>query len=69
MNLDDDVDLGAFAAETDGLSGAELASLATEAGMFAIRDGRTTVKQSDLHDAYEKIEADDDASSVPVAFA
>ncbi|KZX49463.1 proteasome-activating nucleotidase [Haloarcula sp. K1] len=69
MNLDDDVDLGAFATETDGLSGAELASLATEAGMFAIRDGRTTVQQSDLHDAYEKIEADDDASSVPVAFA
>jgi proteasome regulatory subunit len=69
MNLDDDVDLGAFATETDGLSGAELASLATEAGMFAIRDGRTTVKQSDLHDALEKIEADDDASSVPVAFA
>ncbi|AUG46366.1 peptidase [Haloarcula taiwanensis] len=69
MNLDDDVDLGAFATETDGLSGAELASLATEAGMFAIRDGRTTVQQSDLHDALEKIEADDDASSVPVAFA
>jgi len=69
MNLDDDVDLGAFATETDGLSGAELASLATEAGMFAIRDGRTTVHQSDLHDALEKIEADDDASSVPVAFA
>jgi len=69
MNLDDDVDLGAFATETDGLSGAELASLATEAGMFAIRDGRTTVQQADLHDALEKIEADDDASSVPVAFA
>ncbi|NLV14140.1 proteasome-activating nucleotidase Pan2 [Haloarcula argentinensis] len=69
MNLDGDVDLGAFATETDGLSGAELASLATEAGMFAIRDGRTTVQQSDLHDALEKIEADDDASSVPVAFA
>ncbi|GAA5432620.1 proteasome-activating nucleotidase Pan2 [Haloarcula japonica] len=69
MNLDDDVDLGAFATETDGLSGAELASLATEAGMFAIRDGRTTVQQSDLYDALGKIEADDDASSVPVAFA
>ena len=69
MNLDDDVDLGAFATETDGLSGAELASLATEAGMFAIRDARTTVQQSDLHDALEKVEADDDASSVPVAFA
>ena len=69
MNLADDVDLGAFATETDGLSGAELASLATEAGMFAIRDGRTTVEQADFHDALEKIEGDDDASSVPVAFA
>ncbi|MBV0900366.1 proteasome-activating nucleotidase Pan2 [Haloarcula salina] len=69
MNLAGDVDLGAFATETDGLSGAELASLATEAGMFAIRDGRTTVEQADFHDALEKIEGDDDASSVPVAFA
>ncbi|WP_424002553.1 proteasome-activating nucleotidase Pan2 [Haloarcula salina] len=69
MNLADDVDLGAFATETDGLSGAELASLATEAGMFAIRDSRTTVQQADFHDALEKIDGDDDASSVPVAFA
>ncbi len=51
MNLDDDVDLGAFATETDGLSGAELASLATEAGMFAIRDGRPTVERADFHAA------------------
>src|SRR6056297_2620093 len=69
MNLAADVDLVELAADTEGFSGAELASLATEAGMFAIRDGRTTVKQSDLHDALEKVEADDDASSVPVAFA
>src|SRR6056297_1218852 len=69
MSLAEEVDFAALADETDGLSGAELASLATEAGMFAIRDGRTTVKQSDLHDALEKVEADDDASSVPVAFA
>ena len=69
MNLADDVDLGAFAAETDGLSGAEIASLTTEAGMFAIRDDRTTVEQQDLYDALEKIDQDEETGSQPVAFA
>ncbi|WP_276273033.1 proteasome-activating nucleotidase Pan2 [Haloarcula litorea] len=69
MSLGDDVDLYALAMEADGLSGAELASLATEAGMFAIRDGRTTVRQGDLLDALEKVEQDEDTGSQPVAFA
>ncbi|MFC7076705.1 proteasome-activating nucleotidase Pan2 [Haloarcula halophila] len=69
MSLADSVDLGAFAKETDGLSGAELASLATEAGMFAIRDGRTTVEQRDFHEALEKISQDEETGSGPVAFA
>jgi len=69
MNLADDVDLEAFAAETDGLSGAELASLATESGMFAIRDGRTVVEQGDFHDALDKISQDEETGSQPVAFA
>jgi len=69
MNLGDDVDLGAFAAETDGLSGAEIASLSTEAGMFAIRDDRTTIEQQDFYDALEKIDQDEETGSQPVAFA
>ncbi|PSP82725.1 peptidase [Halobacteriales archaeon QS_6_64_34] len=69
MNLGDDVDLGAFAARTEGLSGAELASLTTEAGMFTIRDDRTTVEQSDFYDALEKIDQDEKTGSRPVAFA
>jgi proteasome regulatory subunit len=69
MNLGDDVDLGAFAAQTEGLSGAELASLTTEAGMFAIRDDRATVEQSDFYDALEKIDQDEETGSQPVAFA
>ncbi|WP_324759754.1 proteasome-activating nucleotidase Pan2 [Haloarcula montana] len=69
MSLADSVDLGAFAQETDGLSGAELASLATEAGMFAIRDGRTTVEQRDFHEALAKISQDEETGSGPVAFA
>jgi len=69
MNLGAGVDLGAFAAETEGLSGAELASLTTEAGMFAIRDDRTTIEQQDFYDALEKIDQDEETGSQPVAFA
>ncbi|QIO20946.1 proteasome-activating nucleotidase [Haloarcula sp. JP-L23] len=69
MNLSEDVDLRAMARQTDGLSGAELASMATEAGMFAIRDERTTVEQRDFRDALEKIDQDGETGSQPVAFA
>jgi proteasome regulatory subunit len=69
INLGADVDLGAFANETDGLSGAELASLTTEAGMFAIRDNRAVVEQADFYDALEKISQDEETGSQPVAFA
>jgi proteasome regulatory subunit len=69
MNLGADVDLRAFAAETEGLSGAELASLTTEAGMFAIRDDRTTIEQQDFYDALAKIDQDEETGSQPVAFA
>ncbi|GAA0551685.1 proteasome-activating nucleotidase [Halorubrum ejinorense] len=55
MNVADDVDLGAVAQNLDGYSGADIASLATEAGMFAIRDGRTEVTQADFEQAREKL--------------
>ncbi|QGA81585.1 proteasome-activating nucleotidase [Halomicrobium sp. LC1Hm] len=69
MELADTVELSSIAGKTDGLSGAELASLATEAGMFAIRDQRTTVTEADFDDALEKIEDGTEGGSVPVAFA
>ena len=68
MTLADSVNLGAIAAETDGFSGAELASLATEAGMFAIRDGRTEVKTVDFEDAIEKVTEADTEDTGPIAF-
>ena len=68
MNLADSVDLGAFAEETEGYTGAELESLATEAGMFAIRDGRTEVRPEDFEDAMEKIDREDDQAGTPIAF-
>jgi len=68
MNLAAGLDFGGLAAQTDGFSGAELASLATEAGMFAIRDSRTEVRMTDFEDALEKVEEGDATDGVPIAF-
>ena len=67
MQLSLGIDLQAVAAETEGFSGAELESLATEAGMFAIRDGRTEVHRKDFDDALEKV-SEDDTTGTPIAF-
>jgi len=55
MNLDEKVDLGKIADLTEGSSGADLKAISTEAGMFAIREERTTVYQSDFESATTKI--------------
>jgi len=55
MNLDPSVDLGLIARICESSSGADLKALATEAGMFAIREERTVVYQSDLEMAAAKI--------------
>ena len=67
MSVADDVDFDALAAELDGYSGADIAALATEAGMFAIRDDRTSVTEADFRDAVEKLEeaGGDSADEVP----
>ncbi|PSQ60972.1 MAG: peptidase [Halobacteriales archaeon SW_8_66_22] len=69
MNLDDDVELATLAGDTEGFSGAELASLSTEAGMFAIRDERTEVRMSDFRDALQKVRDEENAAGKPIAFA
>ncbi|MDR5656025.1 proteasome-activating nucleotidase [Halodesulfurarchaeum sp. HSR-GB] len=56
MNLAADVDFERLARETEGFNGAQLESLSTEAGMFAIRDDRETVTMADFRDAVEKLE-------------
>jgi proteasome regulatory subunit len=67
MPLAEDIRLSALAELTEGFSGAELASLATEAGMFAIRDERTTIRMEDFENAHEKVESEE-ASGTPIAF-
>ncbi|MFC7082278.1 proteasome-activating nucleotidase Pan2 [Halorussus caseinilyticus] len=64
MKIADDVDFEDLADRTEGKSGADIESLTTEAGMFAIRDGRTEVRQDDFADALDKLEADDDESGI-----
>ncbi len=64
MNLADDVDFERPRRGDEGFSGAEIESLTTESGMFAIRDGRTEVTMDDFEGALETMEAGDQ-STVP----
>jgi cell division protease FtsH len=53
--LDPSVDLGAVAASTPGMTGADLALLVNEAALFAARRDHDRVQQADFADAVEKI--------------
>jgi proteasome regulatory subunit len=55
MSLDEDVNLKLISDMAEGSSGADLKSLSTEAGMYAIREERTIVYQSDFEGAAIKI--------------
>ena len=65
MNVADAVDYEALARNTPGYSGAEIESVTTEAGMFAIRDDRDEVTMDDFEAALEKIENDDTSELIP----
>ncbi|MFJ2819577.1 ATP-dependent zinc metalloprotease FtsH [Streptomyces toxytricini] len=51
-----DVDLAQMAATTPGMTGAELANLANEAALLAVKRGRDRVTQGDLSEALEKVQ-------------
>ncbi len=55
MSLDEDVNLKLISDMAEGSSGADLKSLSTEAGMYAIREERTVIYQSDFEGAAVKI--------------
>jgi cell division protease FtsH len=55
--LHQDIDLDGVAAQTSGLSGAELANLCNEAAIFAGRRGATVVDTKDFDDALERVVA------------
>jgi cell division protease FtsH len=53
--LASEVDLGALAASTPGMVGADLANLVNEAALLAARHGHAKVTREDLGDALERI--------------
>ncbi|HEY2551686.1 MAG TPA: ATP-dependent zinc metalloprotease FtsH [Streptosporangiaceae bacterium] len=53
--LDSDVDLQVVARGTPGFSGADLANLANEAAIFAVRDKREVLTAADFENARERI--------------
>jgi len=55
ISLAKDVDLAKIAAATEGKNGADLAAICMEAGMFAIRDERSSVTQDDFFKAIQKV--------------
>ena len=55
MNVDKKINARKLAEMTEGLSGAEIKNLCTEAGMLAIRDGRNKVSERDFVAAKEKV--------------
>ena len=57
MRLDESVDLRRVAKVTVGFSGAELANIANEAALMAVRDGRAEVNMRDFDAAIERVVA------------
>jgi proteasome regulatory subunit len=55
MTLDADVDLKNIAANAKSASGADLKSICTEAGMFAIREEHNSVSAKNFEDALDKV--------------
>ncbi len=65
MKLAHDVDLEELAKATEGLCGAEIKAICTEAGYFAIRSGRSFVSMSDFINAVKKTLAKRDVRGRP----
>lgn len=55
MKLAENIDFDKISEITEGLSGADLKAVCTEAGMFAIRSERKEIISKDFLDAIDKI--------------
>lgn len=63
MNLDSKINLKRIISGMTGFSGAEIHSVATESGYFAIRKGRENITEQDLIDAIEKVKRTEEDES------
>lgn len=57
MNLSEDVNYDILAGRTEGMSGADIKTICTEAGMFTIRDKRNMIDHRDFLKAIEKLKS------------
>ncbi|MHA2270710.1 MAG: proteasome-activating nucleotidase [Candidatus Hodarchaeales archaeon] len=55
MNLSKDINYDILAGRTEGMSGADIKTICTEAGMFTIRDKRNMITHRDFLKAIEKL--------------
>ncbi len=60
MSLGKDVEVETLLNKMEGFSGAEIKSVCTEAGYFAIRDNRTKIGMPDLLKAIIKVKKDEE---------
>ena len=69
MSLDEEFDFELLADQTEGASGAEIAAICTEAGMFAIREERDAITLEDVERAIEKVLTEDEDEEISKTFA
>ncbi|MCP4762315.1 MAG: proteasome-activating nucleotidase [archaeon] len=55
MNVEDNVNLNILVGKTEHATGADIRAICVEAGMFAIRDKRDTIKMKDFEDSIDKV--------------
>ncbi|RMF56210.1 AAA family ATPase [Candidatus Woesearchaeota archaeon] len=60
MKLAKNIDKNKIIGRMEGFSGAEIKAVATEAGYFAIRDNKTTIKEKYFLDAIEKVKQEEE---------
>ena len=65
MTIESDVDFDHVVKETEGTSGADMKSIATEAGMFAIRRRSKTVNKEDFEKAIAKVIHKEEIAEAP----
>lgn len=68
MNVCTNVNLDVLAKKIEGISGAEIKALCTEAGYFALRDGRHKVVHEDFEKSIEKVMNSEDTGAENIFF-
>ena len=65
MNVNPDLDFDILVSLTQNRTGADIKSICTEAGMFAIRDNRVSISQEDFRKAISKVQSRGSSGHVP----